>query len=198
MIRRTQPLPPSMWVARHGPALSTQQQRFCTRAVTMTVMNPRSLAIAALEKLGPFPIDVLPSAIPRDRGYFMFRRARPDEVMALRERVISRRDEIRAVVTGAGFDEEVTPDDIAAYSDVVFEVLRREFGYGGAAQPHWRPAVRAVLRGSTMKHLAGSQALADLLVSPNYHGWVRLGIIGSNVTYGEIESLSRFQNKILG
>lgn len=159
--------------------------------------TPIDKAVRALESLSPFVMDTLPASIPRERGYFMFRRARPDEIIGILERNAKDRSKIDAAIQGSGLDPHVDHDAVAAYSDVVFEVLRAEFGYGDVNRPHWRPAVRAVTAGSTMRLLLGDAELAKTLIDPRYRGWVKLGILGQTLTLSEVEPLDRFQSRIL-
>lgn len=167
------------------------------RAFDDADQSPAAKAVRALEKLSPFVMDALPATIPRDTGYFTFRRGRPDEMVAILEKNGADADKIAAALRGSGLDPEVDRDEIAAYSDVVFEVLRLEYGFGGDKRPHWRPAVRAVIAGSTFKTLVGDADLAKTLSDPRYRGWHKLGIMGDKLTLSEVEPLARFEEKIL-
>lgn len=178
-------------------ALNPASTVLYVRAFDEVDQSPAAKAVRALEGLSPFVMDALPATIPRETGYFTFRKVRPDEVLAVMEKNAADAAKIAEAMRDSGLDPRVDHDEVAAYSDVVFEVLRLEYGLGGEKRPHWRPAVRAVVAGSTMKTLMGDADLAKALRDPLYRGWHKLGIMGDKLTYSDVEPLARFEQKIL-
>lgn len=106
--------------------------------------------VSVLAKYGPWPANILPISVGKRDGRVVSRRARPDEMKALSERILGSRGEIENELRGAGAPQYVIGNPghgvgMAVNEDIGFNVLRVEFGYNGEAQrSHWRPALKAV------------------------------------------------------
>ena len=97
----------------------------------------------------------------------------------------------------AGLDPDASRDELAAYSDVAFQALRHEFGLVDGSRPHWKPAIRAVRSGQTLREILGDPKIVRALVDPSYRGWHRLGMMANKVTYTELRPAEGFMKRIL-
>lgn len=112
--------------------------------------------VDVLRQYGPWPSDMLPFYVPDRKARVISRRARKDEITALKNRILKQRKQIqRALKASKAPSYEIQEDGynatsgnavgIVAREDMGYNVLRAEFGYDGESQnAHWRPALRAL------------------------------------------------------
>jgi len=104
--------------------------------------------VDVLIKYGPWPAEMVPVEVKNTDAKIIARKARPDELQALANRIYFRRQEIEGLLARAGAKNprvEITENGVGVVvkEDVGYNVLRKEFGFDGEKQEaHWRPALR--------------------------------------------------------
>ncbi len=112
--------------------------------------------VDVLRHYGPWPSDMLPFYVPEGKARIISRRAREDEIGALKRRILKQRKAIQKALRATKAPSYEIQEDgynatsgnavgIVAREDMGYNVLRAEFGYDGESQnAHWRPALRAL------------------------------------------------------
>lgn len=103
--------------------------------------------VYVLREYGPWPADMLPIVLEDKDATVIVRKARSDEINRLRSRISSRRVEIEGRLRSAGakdvdFSGEKKAEGLEVHDDVGYSVLRKEFGFDGKQEAHWRPAIK--------------------------------------------------------
>lgn len=110
--------------------------------------------VGVLQQYGPWPSDMLPFYVPEGKARIISRRARKDELTALKKRILKKRKTIQRALRSTKAPSYEVQDEgynatsgnavgIVADEDIGYNVLRSEFGYDGDTQnAHWRPALR--------------------------------------------------------
>jgi hypothetical protein len=102
--------------------------------------------VAVLNKYGPWPAGMVPVVVRDKDAKTVSRRARGDEMLALGERLSSKRREIERELSSAGAKNPHVGNTshgigMNVHEDIGYNALRREFGLDGQKQEaHWRPA----------------------------------------------------------
>lgn len=111
-----------------------------------TPMSPDWVQV--LTRYGPWPADMVPVQVKRGEAKVISRRARPDEMVFLADRILMNEREIVHLLRQMGASNvSIEPSGKAAgtvvHDDIGYNVLRREFGWDGQKQvAHWRPAFK--------------------------------------------------------
>jgi hypothetical protein len=106
--------------------------------------------VDVLSEFGPWPAKMLPLKIDEKDAQLIARRMRPDEKGKLEARIMKSRGKIEKRLSAAGLkDVKIQRGSGAAtgttvQDDIGFAVLRKEFGFEGKQDAHWRPAFRAL------------------------------------------------------
>jgi hypothetical protein len=151
-------------------------------------------AMQLLEELGPWTMESIPYYPKPAEGLVVSRKVTKQEVMKLVARQRKERPELEKQLVALGITVKpmvAVPPEQPVMQDVAFEVLRREFGIQGPAQPHFRPMQRSMVRGA--ERLVGR--LAAVLQDPKNQRWrseKRLPVVQGQV----LEAIGSFQSRV--
>lgn len=107
--------------------------------------------IRVLQRFSPWTAETLPFAPSPKRATLMVRRVSRREVQRVGEQREKDKPEWRKALADVGIRNEsgqppAVTKETKVVSDLAFNALRLEFGYGGTrATPHWRPALKETL-----------------------------------------------------
>lgn len=155
----------------------------------------------ALKRFQPFTMDTMPLDIPRDKGYVVAKRVSRNETETIRKRIARQQGAIQRVVDKVGqkvvskraFDK----NSAMIFTDLAFQVMRKELGIGLSKKPHWRASLKHVSSGSAFfKKLQMSPESKRLWNDPNYNGWIKAGLDLDSVSESSVGDLEDFQDKI--
>lgn len=157
---------------------------------------------AALMRFQPFTMDTMPLDVPRDTGFVVARVVTKAEVTLVRKRVNQQKNAIVRVVStkgdGVTSAKAFNHNTALLYSDLAFQVLRKELGIGLAKKPHWRPALLNVRSdASLIKNMMMSDESLRLWNDPSFQGFLKMGILKTTVSESSVEDLDDFQEKII-
>jgi hypothetical protein len=131
-------------------------------------------ATRLLEKLGPWTVTTLPFLPSKKEASIVYRKVTRKEVDAVEKLKAQNAGKIRRAFIRINVDVERARKKNAnsdAVPDVAFLGNSLEFGYGKTrATPHWRPALKFVLRNSVPALLA-SPDIRSALTDVNYTNW---------------------------
>jgi len=104
-----------------------------------------------LTRYGPWPVDLVPVVPDPNEARVVARAVRSDEVGRLTTRILRMKAQIESDLRRAGANgvEVVSSrrsEGLEVHDDIGYTVLRKEFGYMGKAESHWRPALKALLK----------------------------------------------------
>lgn len=112
-----------------------------------------SARVVALEKYGPWPIDMLPFKPSSAEAKTISRKVRPSEVTSRRKTMTRTRKMWRGALVKAGVSDKQAKrspklsKQLRAVPDLAFTALRMEFGVGGQkTRAHWRPSLLELMR----------------------------------------------------
>lgn len=132
---------------------------------------------------GPWPAYMVPVSPTRGDATIISRRARPDELKALEDRIKKNKNKIKADfrtadVPNPNFNTNTNMSGVVVKEDIGYNVLRKEFGLDGQrGEPHWRPAFKS------LKHeIPGAMKLYLKFLQTG-----RIGIWGLTGKAGEIK-----------
>lgn len=105
--------------------------------------------VYVLEDYGPWPSHILPIRLEEGDAKIVARNVRNDEMRSLESRIFSNKIEIENKLRAAGAKEvkivvSKNAEGIEVHDDVGYTVLRKEFGFDGQQEPHWRPALKKI------------------------------------------------------
>jgi hypothetical protein len=117
---------------------------------TALVFIPRERSpkwVRVLGRYQPWPSYMVPTMPTSADAQVIARQITAREDQDLRDKIMNNRRRIEFELSDAGLRQSkikttTTPSDsVDVVDDIGYAVLRAEFGYGGPATPHWRPAM---------------------------------------------------------
>lgn len=105
--------------------------------------------VFVLQQYGPWPASMLPVKLEPEEAKVIRRNVREDELNGIRRRILEKRIVIETELRNAGAPKVNIADGdnhvgLEAHDDIGFAVLRKEFGFHGKQESHWRPAIRSL------------------------------------------------------
>lgn len=106
--------------------------------------------VSVLTQYGPWPVDLVPMVPQESQARIVARQGRADEIGRITTRILQAKAQIESDLRRAGADSaEIVSSrrtqGLEVHDDIGYTVLRKEFGYDGATESHWRPALKALL-----------------------------------------------------
>jgi hypothetical protein len=120
-------------------------------ASTVLLFAPKEGAqrwVRVLGRYQPWPPYMVPTMPGRRDAQVIARRVTREEVQRLEERIRRNRRRIESELRNSGLRgasirvDQRSGSSVEVVDDVSYAVLRSEYGYGGPATPHWRPAMK--------------------------------------------------------
>lgn len=141
--------------------------------------NELQPAVAVLATYNPWTISTLPvTPSPRD-ARIEYRRTSKSRVKRVgaqrrRDRPKWRQQLMDAGIRKISEPKAAVPQDLRDVPDVVLQAMDLEFGLGGHAAPHWRPALLGVTRGTAIRDLLRrDRKLLRSLTDVRFKGWMK-------------------------
>ena len=154
-----------------------------------------------LAPFSPFTLRSWPAVLNRSPAVVVYRSVRRDEVRRIYNRNLKDQHSMKQALARVGVRfkvDEYAAEDVEAVSDIVFQVLRLEFGLGTRKQPHWRPGIRKGQSSAVLRWVAEQPQIVRTLSDPRYPGWRSLGMIRKVIEARDLEELREFQERIFG
>ena len=186
---------PPRKVADLDPATTVLDIRPASRSTKKTAFVFRALA-----HFGPFTVETWPPVVLKDDTFVVHRRVRADEVQRVKLKNQKDQDAIATVLRDNGIaykKGETKVADVEAISDLQFQVIRKEFGLGVKANPHWRPALKRVHMKAVIKKLEKDKRLFRALLDADYRGWGILGTMKLKADADVKNDIEDFQKRII-
>ena len=131
--------------------------------------------VRVLGRYQPWPPYMIPSMPDKTQATTIVRQITERESQDLRDRIVVNRRKIEMELFEAGLRNSKIKldtdraDSVDVVDDISYAILRAEFGYGGPAQPHWRPALKDMksemdsLQGRFVQYIeTGNERVFDL------------------------------------
>ena len=109
--------------------------------------------VSVLGRYQPWPSNMVPTMPSNKDARVIARQITEVESQDLRDRILVNRRRIESDLFEAGLRDakirtDTKPSDaVEVIDDISYAVLRAEYGFGGPAVPHWRPAMRDLKMG---------------------------------------------------
>jgi len=108
--------------------------------------------VKVLQKYQPWPAFMLPTTVPPAMAKVVSRRIRSLEMDKFKDKILKNKRRIESELAAAGQPGIRIPAQkeyaagMQVVDDMTYAILRTEFGYRSKADPHWRPALKALKR----------------------------------------------------
>jgi hypothetical protein len=136
--------------------------------------------IEVLEKFSPWTFDTIPFVPEQSEAEVISRKVSVIEVRIVAKKRKLDKVQWRKELAKAGWRDSKKKQDVKPkrkrkpIPDIVFQVLRMEFGLGKERPfPHWRPAIKLLTRGGIRRIIRQVKGLKRLFTDPSYREWQR-------------------------
>jgi hypothetical protein len=132
--------------------------------------------IVLLEKYNPWTYDTIPFVPSKADAVVIVRRVATREAVRVAKEKVRVLKKIRVEMARVGkrmrkASKVHVSKRASNIPDVVFEALKLEFGLGGAAKPHWRPAIRDLIGPGLRRIKRTKPDLSKALLAESFTGW---------------------------
>jgi hypothetical protein len=133
-------------------------------------------AVLILEQYNPWTLDSLPFLPKTELAQIISRKVPKSVVRMVTKERYRDKTKWRVALQKTGYKEphksrKPLKKYPKAYPDVLFEVLRMEFGVGGKPVPAWKPAARWTVKSGFSTTFRKNPKLLKAITDPEFFGW---------------------------
>lgn len=199
-------------VSAYALRAATRTSRTKKAAVDLTILYVRPTSrlrrtrpeIEILRKFSPWTFQTLPFTPKRSEAILISRKVNKREVDKVTKARLKDRPLWHKALAKTGRRETRKdqrldiPKKVHTLPDVAFEALRLEFGLGGVkGQPHWRPAIQALISSGLRSMFAHDPKIIKLFKDPKFRDWKRWPPrVRHTVRMAEVKNYVPFQKKL--
>lgn len=160
--------------------------------------------VLVLERFSPWTFDTIPFVPEKADATLISRKVSVIEVRMIAKKRKTDKVKWRRELASTGWKPSREKEDVKpkrkskAIPDIVFQVLRMEFGLGDERSvPHWRPSIRLLTRSGIRRIIRQVRGLNRLFTDPSFRQWEKWPPRTANrVRLQEARGYAAFQRKL--